>query len=123
MPYGTRVDLVIVACAVSAGVHAALVPEHFEEATAAGVGFVVATVLLGALAVALTRDPSHRSLLTAAAVFAGLIASYALVVAGGLPVLHPEQEAVDGLALATKAVEALGLVGVASVLNPKGTTT
>ena len=44
-------DVVIVACAISAGVHAALAPEHFAEATGAGVGFVVATVLLAALAV------------------------------------------------------------------------
>ena len=51
-------DVVILACAVSAGIHGALVPEHFDEGTGAGVGFVVSTVLLAALAVALTRRPN-----------------------------------------------------------------
>ncbi|HWJ32691.1 MAG TPA: hypothetical protein VNR59_10160, partial [Gaiellaceae bacterium] len=47
---GLRLDAVIVTCAISAGIHAALAPDHFHEATGAGVGFVVATVLLAALA-------------------------------------------------------------------------
>ena len=57
-----RGDVVILACAVSAGIHAALVPEHFAEGTGAGVGFAVAAVLLTALVViALTREPTNRS--------------------------------------------------------------
>ncbi len=116
-----RGDVVVLACAVSAGIHGALVREHFEEGTGAGLGFLVATVLLAALAVALTRDPSPPVLLATAAVFAGLIAAYALVVATGFPVLHPEREAVDGLALVTKAVEAVGLVlALALIPRPKG---
>jgi hypothetical protein len=116
-----RLDVVVLACAVSAGIHGALVREHFEEGAGAGLGFLVATVLLAALAVALTRDPSTPVLLATAAVFAGLIAAYALVVATGFPVLHPEREAVDGLALFTKAVEAVGLVlALALIPRPKG---
>lgn len=104
-----RIDVLILVCAVSAGIHGALVPEHFEEGAGAGVGFVVATVLLAALAVALTRAPTQLALAATAAVLAGLIASYALVITTGFPVLHPEAEAVDGLALFTKAIEGLGL--------------
>jgi hypothetical protein len=116
-----RLDVVVLACAVSAGIHGALVREHFEEGAGAGLGFLVATVLLAALAVVLTRDPSPPVLLATAAVFAGLIAAYALVVATGFPVLHPEREAVDGLALFTKAVEAVGLVlALALIPRPKG---
>jgi hypothetical protein len=116
-----KVDVVVLACAVSAGIHGALVPEHFEEGAGAGLGFVVATVLLGALAVALTRNPSPFALLATAAVFAGLIAAYAAVIASGLPFLHPEREAVEGLAVFTKAVEAVGLVlALALVPRPKG---
>jgi hypothetical protein len=126
-----RIDLVILTCAISAGIHGALVADHFEEGTGAGLGFVVATVLLAVLAVVLTRKPSQLALLGTAAVFVGLIASYALAITTGLPVLHPEPEAVDGLALFTRAVEAAGVVLAASLLRrpslaitltqPKGT--
>jgi hypothetical protein len=132
-PAQLRADAVILSCAISAGIHAALVPEHFEEATAAGLGFVAAAVVLGALAAALTLQPTQLAFAAAAVVFAGLIASYAFAVTAGVPLLHPEPEAVDGLALFTKAVEAVGLVLAASELrrlsftptlgNPKGTLT
>jgi hypothetical protein len=129
---GLRVDLIILACAVSTGIHGALAPDHFNEGAGAGIGFVAATVLLAALAVGLTRNPSQATLLATVAVFAGLIASYVLVVVSGVPVLHPEREEIDGLALFTKAVEAAGLVLAASLvhrpsfvlfLRPKGTLT
>ena len=127
-----RTDVVIVACAVSAGIHGALVPDHFEEGTGPGVGFVIATVLPALLAVALTRNPSQRVLRAAVAGLAGLIAAYVVVLVHGLPVLHPERETVDGLALFTKAVEAGGIAVAASLLrrpslalhlHPKGTLT
>jgi hypothetical protein len=111
-------DLVIVACAISAGIHAALAPEHFRESTGAGVGFLAAAVILAAVAAALTRRPSSAFLLgVAAASFAGLLGSYALAATTGLPLLHPEPEPVTGLALFTKGVEALGLLAAASSLT------
>jgi hypothetical protein len=132
-PAELRTDVVILGCAISAGIHGALTPDHFEEGTGAGLGFVLATVLLAVLAVTLTRKPTQLAFGTTAAVFAGLIASYALATTTGFPVLHPEREAVDGLALFTKAVEAVGLVLAASLLRrpspnlafgqPKGTMT
>jgi hypothetical protein len=116
-----RIDVLILVCAVSAGIHGALVPEHLDEGTGAGLGFVAATVLLAVLAVALTRAPTQLTLLATASVLAGLIASYALVITTGFPVLHPDIEAVDGLALFTKAIEVLGLVLAAVPLaQPKG---
>jgi hypothetical protein len=128
-----RTDLVIIACAISAGIHGALVRDHFDEGTGAGLGFVAATVLLAALAVFLTRKPRQAALLATAAVFGGLIASYALVITTGFPVLHPERESIDGLALFTKTIEAIGLLLSASLLRrpslavtltqPKGTLT
>jgi hypothetical protein len=123
-------DVVILACAISAGIHAALVPSHLEEGHAAAGGFAVSAVLLGVLAVAITR--SARPLLFAAAwaVFAGLIASYALAVTTGVPVLHPRPEPVEGLAAFTKAVELLGLIAAARLVprarlspQPKGIPT
>jgi hypothetical protein len=129
-----RSDIVVLACAISAGIHAALAPEHFAEGTAAGVGFVVSTVLLTVVAVALTLRPGDAvALAAAAALFAGLLAVYALVVTTGVPVLHPEPEPLDGLALFTKLVEALGLLTASRLLRapsvgahltqPKGTLT
>ena len=105
-----RRDIVIVACAISAGIHAALVPAHLRESAAAGGGFIAATALLAVLIVALTHRPGGDTALAAAAlVFAGLLVSYALAVTSGVPFLHPEPERVDALALATKAVEVVGL--------------
>ena len=128
-----RTDAVIVTCAISAGIHGALVPEHFDEGAGAGLGFLGATVALAVLAVLVTYRPAQLVLLATAAVFAGLIAAYAVVVWTGMPVVHPEREALDGLALFTKAVEAAGLVLAVGLLrrpsislalsHPKGTLT
>ena len=112
-------DLVIVACAISAGIHAALTPEHWTERAAAGAGFAVATVLLAVLALALTRALSSAALAGATVLFAGLLVSYGLAVTSGLPVLHPHPEEVDGLALFTKAVEVVGLIAATHLLSDR----
>jgi hypothetical protein len=129
-------DALIVTCAISAGIHAALAPEHFAEATAAGAGFLASAVGLAALAVVLTLRPASAAALAgSAALLAGLIVAYALAITSGLPVLHPEPEPVDSLALVTKAIEAVGLLlalhllrlrrpaTVLSFPSPKGTLT
>jgi hypothetical protein len=111
-------DVVILACAISAGVHGALMPVHFGEGLGPGVGFAAATVLLGAVAAAMTMRPaSDYALVAAAVVLGGLLVSYALAATVGLPLVHPSPEPVDGLALATKAVEAVGLLAAASVFG------
>jgi hypothetical protein len=113
-----RRDVVILACAVSAGIHGALAPEHFEEGAGAGIGFVVSTILVAALAVVLTMRPaSTLPLAGAALVFAGLLASYGLATTIGFPLLHPQPEPVDGLALATKAFEVVGLATALDLLR------
>ena len=125
-------DLVIFACAVSAGIHGALTPSHFDEGIGPGLGFAAATVSLVGLVAWLTRrPPSPPALATAVATFAGLLASYATTT--GLPVLHPDPEPVDGLAFATKGIEVVGLLAALSLLfrrqlavthsQPKGTLT
>ena len=114
-----RGDVVILACAVSAGIHAALVPEHFAEGTGAGVGFARRG------RPARPRSPSGsrasrriRGCSSARRSSSSVCSlSYALAVTTGVPVLHPEPEAVDGLALGTKAIELVGLLAAASVLS------
>ena len=132
---GAERDVLVVACAVSAGIHAALVDDHFAERTGPGLGFAVAAVLLVAIVVGLTnRTTGTLALAAAGVVLAGLVASYVLATTTGLPLLHPDPEPVDGLALATKAIETVGLLGalhlvwrdrpsVALVRRPKGRTT
>ena len=120
-------DVVILACAISAGIHGALVPDHFGESTGAGIGFLAATVALAALVVALTLRPaSVLALAGAATVLAGLLGAYALATTTGLPLFHPDPEPLDGLALATKAIEAVGLLVAAwrlTLPNSKGRRT
>ena len=118
MSAAAKRDLLIVTCAVSAGIHAALIPEHLDESAAAGGGFIAATVLLGVLVVALTRRPdSPRLVFAAALTLVGLIVSYVLATTSGMPVLMPEPEPVEGLALATKAVELLGVAAAWSLIG------
>ena len=83
-------NVVILACAVSAGIHGALVPEHLGESTGAGVGFVAATVLLAALAALVTYRPTQPVLLLAG-LFAGLVVAWVGAVTTGVPILHPER--------------------------------
>ena len=125
-------DVLILVCAISAGIHAALVPEHLEEGRAAAGGFAISAVLLAALAVALTIRLTPFLLLSAAALLIGLLVSYALAITTGVPILHPDVEPVEGLALFTKAVEIAGLVAAADLLlkdlpdlirHPKGALT
>ena len=128
-----RSDVIILACAVSAGIHGALSPSHFDEGIGPGLGFAAATVALAGIVVWLTSRPaSTLALAAAAATLAGLLASYALAITTGVPLLHPHPEPVDGLALATKAIEIVGLLAATSLLlrrvaitltRPKGALT
>ena len=105
--------VVVIVCAISAGIHAALTPEHFREGVGPGGGFLAATIVLIAVAVALTRRQSTVVMTVAGLTLAVLIGSYALAVTTGEPI--------DALAVVTKAIEALGLVALIP-FRPKGAT-
>lgn len=109
-------DVLILACAISAGIHGALAPGHLEEGTGAAGGFAVSAVLLAGIAVALTHRLSPLLLVAAGALLTGLLASYALAITTGVPLLHPDPEPVEGLALFTKAVAVGGLAAAADLL-------
>jgi drug/metabolite transporter (DMT)-like permease len=113
--------LVVGVCAVSAGVHAALVPEHLQEAPPLGVSFAVASVLLLlAGAVVVMRPDDQRAARVTALLLAGLIASWAVSGISGIPLLQPQPESVDGVGLITKLVEALGLGFAMVLIQPVG---
>ena len=108
---GLERALVAAACGISAGVHAALVPEHLREAAPIGWSFVLATVLLAVCAVAIERrweSPWPAGL--AAVVLAGLIGGYWATRLSHVPGLDSTPEAVDVVGVATKVVEAAGLL-------------
>ena len=109
-------DAVILACAISAGIHAALTPSHFAEGAGAGAGFLASAVLLAVLVAVLRRRETGAVLLATIAVLTGLIGSYALAITSGLPLLHPEPEPITGLALITKAVEIAGVLAALHLL-------
>ena len=104
-------ELVLAACAISAGAHAALVPSHMDHDPRLGLAFVVAVGVLLTVGAAVVLSPdTARAAQAAALVFAALIASYAAATTVGLPLVSVEPEPVDGVALVTKLVESVGLV-------------
>jgi hypothetical protein len=110
-------DVVIVSCAISAGMHAALAPAHLAESAALGIGFVLAAGVLAVLAAVVTRDSDGtRSVAIAALTLAGLVASYALAATTGLPGVVSDPEQVDGVAIACKAAEWVGLAAASALL-------
>ena len=108
-------------------------PATSTKAPGPGLGFAAATVALTGTVLWLTWRPSSTlAIAVAAATLSGLLVSYALAITTGVPVLHPHAEPIEGLALATKAIEAVGLLAATSLLmrhvalthiRPKGALT
>jgi drug/metabolite transporter (DMT)-like permease len=114
-----RRNLLVAACAFSAGVHLAITPEHLSEMPPIGVSFIVATVALAVTVGALIRFPESRwPPLAAAALFVGMIVAYALTRAMAIPGLEETPEAVDVVGVITKVVELGGLALAVSLLVP-----
>jgi hypothetical protein len=110
------VNIVVFACAGSAGVHAGLVPEHLRTEPRLGIAFIVTVLLLLAVGYAAAIRSSDRRIVTAAALLlAGLIAAYWASRSTGIPLLAPDAEAVDVIGVITIVVEALGLMSAVAV--------
>ena len=106
-------SLILGSCALSAGVHAGLVPSHIHEEPALAAAFLLAAIALIAIAAALDRG--HTVVLApAAGLFGLLLAGYVLAVLGGAGPL--ERETLDALGLATKGVELIGLGSIGFLL-------
>ena len=103
--------LVVLAAAVSAGIHAGLVPEHLGEMPLLGVSFIFAVLALLAIGAAVAIRPEAQLPASLAAfLFAGLILAYVASRTTGLPVLEPEPERVDAIGIVTVAVQLVGLL-------------
>jgi hypothetical protein len=108
---GAATDVVLLAGAVSAGVHAALAPEHVREWLPLGAAFIVAASAVAVALVAFTLRPgSPWPARLLAGLLGGLVAAYGLTRLAALPPLDPDREPLDALGVCTCAVEAVGVL-------------
>ena len=115
------VDALVLACAASAGIHAALAAGHLRESPPAGALFVLAAALLLCAGIGLAIRPDRRDLVLAAGVLlAGLIAVWAASRIAALPLLQSRPERVEAVGLLTKSIEAGGLVFAIWLSQPSG---
>lgn len=114
-------NVVLVACAASAGVHAGLVPSHLGENLWLGIAFAASVGLLLALIVSLwsTSDP-RRPAASAAAVLAALVVAYSLSRTVGLAPLEEDVEPVDAIGLLTQGVQVAGVIAAFHLCHPTG---
>jgi hypothetical protein len=99
----------VLALASSAGVHGGLVATHAAEAPVLGVMFALSALVLAAIALRVDRGAGAAALVAAALLLAALLAAYVATRFVALaPLTHPEP--VDPLGVATKLIEAGGLV-------------
>jgi flavin reductase (DIM6/NTAB) family NADH-FMN oxidoreductase RutF len=114
----TRCATSTIVCAVSAGVHAALIPPHAHESTRLAVAFSLATVMLVLAAVALTLRPAPAVARATAALLLGMAAAYVLSRTTGIPGLIEHQEPVDLVGVVISCLELVGAVVAVRQTNP-----
>lgn len=118
---GIAVRVLIAACALSAGAHAGLVPEHLREAPQLGIAFIIAVALLLTAVVALALRPDDRRIAQVAVLLlAALMVCWGASRITGIPLLQPRPEPVDVVGLVTKLIEALGLACALWLSQPVG---
>ena len=115
-----RTGLLALAVTFSAGIHAALVPEHLKEMPALGYSFIAAAVAGGVLAWALVSRPKDRRIPLLAALFClGQIAAWVLFVSVPVPGFSGTPEPVEAIALVSKAAELLAIVLALPLVVPR----
>ena len=107
---GRRAGLLALAVMFSAGIHAALVPEHLQEMPPLGWSFIGAAALGVALAWALVVKPEDRVFARLAALFLAVeVLAWVLFVSAAVPGFTGTPEPVETIALVCKAGELIGL--------------
>ena len=107
---GPRAGLLALAVMFSAGIHAALVPEHLREMPPLGWSFIAAAALGVALACALIVRPEDRLFARLAAVFLAVeVLAWVVFVTVRVPGFMGTPEPVETIALVCKAGELIGL--------------
>jgi hypothetical protein len=107
----SRRDLLALAVTFSAGIHAALVPEHLKEMPPLGYAFIGAAAAGAILAVALVSRPDDRRVPGLAGLFClGQIAAWALFVTVPVPGFMGTPEPIETIALVSKAVELVAVL-------------
>ena len=115
-----RTALLALAVAFSAGIHAALVPEHIEEMPRLGWLFVAAAAIGGCLAIALVFRPDDRRISFVAGLFClGQIAAWVLFVSVPVPGFPGTPEPIEAIALVSKAIEAAAVALAFSLAPPE----
>jgi hypothetical protein len=105
-----RTGLLALAVTFSAGIHAALAPEHLKEMPPLGYSFIGAALVGAALACALVSRPNDRRMPLLAGLFClGQIVVWLLFVTVHVPGFSGTPEPVETIALISKAVELYGL--------------
>jgi hypothetical protein len=107
----SRTGLLALAVAFSAGIHAALVPEHLEEMPRLGYAFVAAAAIGGLLACALVSRPDDRRIPPLAGLFClGQIVAWTLFVNVPVPGFPGTPEPVETIALVSKSAELAAVI-------------
>ena len=107
---GRRAGLLALAVMFSAGIHAALVPEHLQEMPPLGWSFIAAAAIGVALAWALVAYPEDRLFAKLAAVFLAVeVLAWVVFVTVRVPGFMGTPEPVETIALVCKAAELIGL--------------
>jgi hypothetical protein len=105
-----RPGLLALAVTFSAGIHAALVPEHMKEMPLLAYAFIVAAAIGAVLAWALVSRPHDRRIPLLAGIFClGQIVTWALFVTTPVPGFSGTPEPVETIAVVSKAAELLGI--------------
>lgn len=105
---------VALVCAAAAGVHAALVPEHYQEGgIRLGGAFALSALLLGICAVLVSRGTSRA---LPVVVLLGTAVAYLLSRTTGIPLLIDQPEEPDALGLVTTVAEVVA--AAVAVLAP-----